>query len=98
MAGGYHGAQGIKKAMKIVFEKDSTTKKGKSRYLKRVIALCLVMNIIITFSALVISYKAQTIDGTILAAIIAPWCVEFALGAWVKTTESKTRKDDNDEV
>ena len=97
MAGGYHGAQGIKKAMKIVFERDST-KKGKSRYLKRVIALCLVMNIIITFSALVICCKTQTIDGTILAAIIAPWCVEFALGAWVKTTETKKRKDDNDEA
>ena len=96
MAGGYHGAQGIKKAMKIVFERDST-KKGRSRYLKRVIALCLVMNIIITFSALAISYKAQTIDGTILAAIIAPWCVEFALGAWVKTTETK-RKDDDEQV
>ena len=74
------------------------TKAGRSRYLKKVIALCLAMNILITLTALIICIISQSIDGEILAAIIAPWCVEFALGAWVKTTETKKGKDDNDET
>lgn len=74
------------------------TKTGRSRYLKKVIALCLGMNVVITLTALIICIISQSIDGEILAAIIAPWCVEFALGAWVKTTETKKRKDDTDEA
>ena len=74
------------------------TKAGRSRYLKKVIALCLGMNVVITLTALIICIISQSIDGEILAAIIAPWCVEFALSAWVKTTETKKGKDDNDET
>lgn len=73
--------------------KESLSKIGRSRYLKKVIALCLVMNIIIAITTLVICLKAKTISGDILAAITAPWCVEFALGAWVKIAETKNEND-----
>lgn len=81
--------------MRIVFEK--RRKKTKQRYLKKIIAVCLIMNIVITITALTICVLSRNVDGEILAAIIAPWCVEFALGAWVKTTETK-RKDDDEQV
>ena len=51
------------------------------------------MNIIIAITTLVICLESKTISGDILAAITAPWCVEFALGAWVKIAETKNEND-----
>ena len=66
------------------------------RFLKKITVLSVIMNMIITFSALFICYIQQEITSGILSALLGAWSIELCLTAIIKSNEQKDNsKEDN---
>lgn len=67
------------------------SEKTKTRYLKRVTTLCIIMDIIITAVVLFISVTSRYIDTAALGIVSGMWSIELFLGYLIKSGEKKTK-------
>lgn len=74
------------------------SKKAKSRFLKRIMIYCLIMASILTLGTLCICLKVESIDAGIITPLAALWSLELVLGAWLKTSETKHAKKEDQSV
>lgn len=67
------------------------------RFLKKIIILCLIINIIITSVALFICITTNEISAGILGELLGAWSIELGLSAFIKNLEcgSKNIKTEN---
>lgn len=72
--------------------------KNNVRFLKKITVLSVIMNIIITFSALYLCYKQNEITAGILSALLGAWSIELCLTAFIKNTEQKENSNTNNLV
>lgn len=58
------------------------------RFLKKITVLCVIMNTIITLSALYICLIQSEISAGVLSALLGAWSIELALSAFIKNAEN----------
>ena len=59
------------------------------RFLKKITVLCVVMNMIITFTTLTICVLQREISAGILSALLGAWSIELGLSAFIKNSEKQ---------
>ena len=59
------------------------------RFLKKITILCVVMNMIITFTTLAICVLQREMSAGILSALLGAWSIELGLSAVIKNSEKQ---------